>query len=69
MHEEFNIDKVITFTGYIEYKNIEQYHNMLDIYLALSVMDDESFGVAILEAGACEKPVMLQMLEVSPRSG
>ena len=57
--KELNIDKVTTFTGYIEYKNIEQYHNMLDIYLALSVMDDESFGVAILEAGACEKPVIV----------
>lgn len=56
--KELNIDEATTFTGFIEYKNIEQYHNMLDIYLALSDYD-ESFGVAILEAGACEKPVIV----------
>ena len=32
---------------------------MLDIYVALSTLDSESFGVAIIEASACEKPVVV----------
>jgi glycosyltransferase involved in cell wall biosynthesis len=32
---------------------------MLDIYIAVSTEDSESFGVAILEASACETPVIV----------
>jgi len=32
---------------------------MLDIYAAPSTEESESFGVAILEASACEKPVIV----------
>jgi len=31
----------------------------LDIYVAVSIEDSESFGVAILEASACETPVIV----------
>ena len=57
--EELNIADSTIFTGFVRYSEVQNYHNMLDIYLALSVIDDESFGVAVLEAGACEKPVIV----------
>ena len=40
-------------------KEIVDYYNELDIYLALSTEDSESFGVAIIEASSCEKPVIV----------
>lgn len=50
------IDKTI-FTGYITPNDVAYYHNMLDIYVAVSIK--ESFGVAVLEASACSKPVVV----------
>ena len=47
----------IVFTGYIKHNEVEKYQNMLDIYVAVSLQ--ESFGVAILEASACSKPVIV----------
>ena len=46
-------------TGFVPYNEIPKYHNMLDIYVSVSTEDSESFGVAILEASACEKPVIV----------
>ena len=54
--KELNLENDTLFTGYIEYDHIEQYHNMLSIFVAPSLM--ESFGVSILEASACGKPVI-----------
>jgi len=56
---ELGIDSVTKFTGLIPYTDVEKYHNMLDVYVAVSTYDDESFGVAILEAEACSKPVVV----------
>lgn len=56
---ELNLENDIIFTGYIAPDQIPRYHNMLDIYAALSIEDSESFGVAALEASACEKPVVV----------
>ena len=44
------------FTGFIEHEEIHKYHNMLTISLFLS---NESFGVSVIEASACEKPVIV----------
>lgn len=52
------LDEIIL-TGKVNYSDIQNYHNLLDIYIALSIYDDESFGVAILEASACGKPVLV----------
>jgi glycosyltransferase involved in cell wall biosynthesis len=32
---------------------------MLDISVSVSITDSESFGVAVIEASACEKPVIV----------
>lgn len=49
----------VTFVGQIEYQYVPQYLNSFDIYIALSRFDSESFGVAVVEANACEKPVIV----------
>jgi len=46
-------------TGRIPFSKISDYHNLLDIFLNVSIYDSESFGVATVEAMACEKPVIV----------
>lgn len=57
--KELNIDKNTIFTGKINYTEIPKYHNMLSVSVSVSVSDSESFGVAVVEASACEKPVVV----------
>jgi len=54
-----NIDDMTIFTGRVPYKDVPKYQNMLSISVSVSVLDSESFGVAVLEASACEKPVIV----------
>jgi glycosyltransferase involved in cell wall biosynthesis len=54
--KELNLTDSIVFTGKIEYDQVLNYHNMIDIFV--NVSRNESFGVAVLEASACEKPVI-----------
>ncbi|MDX2173399.1 MAG: glycosyltransferase [Bacteroidota bacterium] len=46
-------------TGRVPFDEISTYHNLLDIFLNVSIDDSESFGVAAVEAMACEKPVIV----------
>jgi L-malate glycosyltransferase len=57
--KEMQIDQKVKFTGLISHADVPAYNNMLDIYVAVSILDSESFGVAIIEASACEKPVIV----------
>jgi glycosyltransferase involved in cell wall biosynthesis len=54
---ELNLYSDIVFIGYVNSDEVENYHNMLDIYVAVSLQ--ESFGVAVLEASACGNPVIV----------
>lgn len=45
------------FTGKVPYCEVPAYCNMLSVYVALS--NSEGFGVAVLEASACQKPVIV----------
>jgi glycosyltransferase involved in cell wall biosynthesis len=56
---ELGIDGCTHFTGYVRYDEVPAYQNMLSISVSVSIADSESFGVAIIEAGACEKPVVV----------
>ena len=56
---ELGIVKATTFTGQIPHDQVPKYHNMLTISISVSVSDSESFGVAVIEASACEKPVVV----------
>jgi glycosyltransferase involved in cell wall biosynthesis len=53
------LDSEVVFTGKIPHEEVPDYLNMLDIYSALSISDSESFGVAVIEASACELPVVV----------
>ncbi len=58
IHDQ-GLDSVFEVTGRIPFHQINQYHNLLDIFLNVSIDDSESFGVAAVEAMACEKPVIV----------
>ncbi|HXK81440.1 MAG TPA: glycosyltransferase [Bacteroidales bacterium] len=54
--KELDISTLVTFIGRINYDDIVNYHNQIDIPVFLS--NSESFGVAALEASSCGKPVI-----------
>jgi len=54
-----SIEEHTIFAGKISHNRVPEYLNMLDIYVAVSTLDSESFGVAILEASSCEVPVVV----------
>ncbi len=58
---ELGLENNTVFTGYINPDEIPKYHNMIDIFAALS--ESESFGVSALEASACEKPIIVSNAE------
>jgi glycosyltransferase involved in cell wall biosynthesis len=55
--DELELSQDTVFTGRVSYDEVPSYHNMLTIFVALSTQ--ESFGVAVIEASACEKPVVV----------
>ena len=50
---------VTSFVGAVPHDRVPSELNELDIYVAVSRLDSESFGVAVLEASACELPVVV----------
>ncbi len=57
--EQKCLDDNFVITGRISFSDVHNYHNLLDIFLNVSIDDSESFGVAVVEAMACEKPVIV----------
>jgi len=55
--KELNIENKTVFTGQVVFKDIPKYHNMLSIFVSVSL--SEAFGVAIIEASSCQKPVIV----------
>ncbi|NAW98851.1 MULTISPECIES: glycosyltransferase [unclassified Vibrio] len=53
------VSRLVQFRGYIDNSLVPQILNALDIYVALSRLDSESFGVAAVEANACSLPVVV----------
>lgn len=54
-----NIAEKTMFTGRVPHEEVPIYQNMLDVSVSVSVSNSESFGVAIIEASACAKPVVV----------
>ncbi|MDD5609098.1 MAG: glycosyltransferase [Ignavibacterium sp.] len=52
----YDIEKEVEFTGYIDPQEIHKYHQQIDICVIPSI--SESFGVSAVEAMACGKPVI-----------
>ncbi|MDN5130869.1 glycosyltransferase [Aliarcobacter butzleri] len=55
--KELNIEKKSIFTGKVMFDDTPKYHNMLSIFIAVS--NSESFGVSVIEASSCAKPVIV----------
>lgn len=47
---DLGITHKVVFTGRIAHNEIPQWHKKLDIFVSLSVLDSESFGVSLVEA-------------------
>lgn len=56
---ELGISANTIFTGKVPYVEVPKYHNMLSVSVSVSVSNSESFGVAVIEAGACGVPVVV----------
>ena len=57
--QQLEIASVTNFVGGVPHEKVPHYLNQLDIYVAASRLDSESFGVAVLEASACGLPVVV----------
>jgi len=55
--KNLDLEADTVFIGKINPTDCVKYHNIIDIFVALSLT--ESFGVAVLEASACSKPVVV----------
>jgi glycosyltransferase involved in cell wall biosynthesis len=56
---ELNIDVLTHFYGAVPHSKVPQIINSFNIFVAPSIIDSESFGVAAVEAMACETPVIV----------
>ncbi|GAB4240196.1 MAG: O-antigen biosynthesis protein WlbH [Stanieria sp.] len=57
--QQLNIQNMTNFVGAVPHEQVPHYLNQMDIYVAASRLDSESFGVAVLEASACGLPVVV----------
>lgn len=55
--DRLKVSHAIKFTGRIPFKEISNYYNMIDVLVNIS--EYESFGVSVVEAMACSKPVVV----------
>lgn len=56
---DLNVAEVTAFVGRVPHDRVPVELEGMDIYAALSRLDSESFGVAIIEAGAAGRPVVV----------
>ena len=57
--QELGISSKTVFAGKVPFVEVPKYHNMLSVSVSVSVSNSESFGVAIIEASSCGKPVVV----------
>ncbi len=55
--QELEISNKVLFTGRVDFKDVSNYFNAADIFVNIS--EYESFGVSVIEASACELPVIV----------
>lgn len=56
---DLGVNERTTFAGRVSHDEVPEYLNRLDVYVALSRLESESFGVAVLEASSCGLPVVV----------
>ncbi|MEO8057360.1 MAG: glycosyltransferase [Burkholderiales bacterium] len=57
--DALGIRALITFVGKVAHADVPAWLNKLDVYVAASRLDSESFGVAVIEASSCGLPVVV----------
>lgn len=57
--QSLEIESVTTFVGSVPHADVPSYLRTLDVYVAVSRADSESFGVAVIEASSCGCPVVV----------
>ena len=57
--KELRVEEKIKFKGFILNSKVPKVINEIDIFVVPSILDSESFGVAAVEAMACEVPVIV----------
>jgi len=55
--KQMSVENKVIFTGRIPFSEVSNYFNMIDVLANLS--EYESFGVSVVEAMSCEKPVVV----------
>jgi len=53
------VQRRVTFVGAVPHANVPDELRRLDVFVAASRLDSESFGVAVVEASACGLPVVV----------
>lgn len=57
--KHLHIDDRVRFIGRVPHDEVPDWLNRFDVYAAPSILDSESFGVAVVEASACGCPVIV----------
>jgi len=60
--ESFNLSDRVIFTGYVPDEDLVRHYNLSDILILPSVDASEAFGMVLVEAMACAKPVIASRL-------
>lgn len=56
---KLGISDRVRFIGKVPHIDVPKWLNRFDVYAAPSILDSESFGVAVIEASSCRKPVIV----------
>ena len=59
LSKELAIEDKVQFLGFIDHSKIPNVLNTFSVYVAVSIEESESFGVAVVEAEACGVPVVV----------
>ena len=60
---ELNIVEKVVFAGKVNHSDVPNYHRMIDVFICLSKLDSESFGVSLVEAMSCRSIVIASKVD------
>jgi len=63
MVKQRHLESRIKFSGYVQSEDLPKYYNLCDIFILPSINKAEAFGIVLLEAMACAKPLIASNLK------